>query len=106
MVKHLRRRPPSKVDLDENEWKSKQVHPSRDQTESQEDPSIQITRVRYYTSTFSWGLKSPLHFVSFYVRSQSIIVTFLAQFGKCAWFFDSGKRKERKENFVEKVIEK
>ena len=43
MVKHLRRCPLSKVDLDQNEWKSKQVHPSRDQTESQEDPSIQIT---------------------------------------------------------------
>ena len=48
MVKHLRRRPLSKVDLDQNEWKSKQVHPSRDQTVSQVDPSIQIVSTYEY----------------------------------------------------------
>ena len=63
MVKHLRRCPPSKVDLDQNEWKSKQVHPSRDQTESQEDPSIQITYEYVQLCCFMCARKaSLLHF--------------------------------------------
>lgn len=64
-------------------------------------PNGVVSRPKYPNCVYlrvSLAMVLKVHYIlyRFCVRSQCIIVTFLAQLGKCAWFFDSGERKKEK----------